>query len=204
VKGDFSVEARGSGALLVREKQQENLMIYSNISMQNPEYFKRRDWAELDREIAKSLELPYDQITISETEIAEREAMAQEAAAQGMPDPAMQKLQLEAELAQARLQIEQQKIQLDAQYKAAVLQQSGQEMALDHQLERDKMAQKERMDMSHLTSKYQISERTRQTGYATAQERNKTERDKAAAQTNVKLTEAQLKAQNIANSFDTF
>jgi len=172
--------------------------------MQNPEYFKRRDWAELDREIAKSLELPYDQITISETEIAEREAMAQEAAAQGMPDPAMQKLQLEAELAQARLQIEQQKIQLDAQYKAAVLQQSGQEMALDHQLEREKMAQKERMDMSHLTSKYQISERTRQTGYATAQERNKTERDKAAAQTNVKLTEAQLKAQNIANSFDTF
>ena len=204
VKGDFSVEARGSGALLVREKQQENLMIYSNISMQNPEYYQRRDWAELDREIAKSLELPYDQITISETEIAEREAAAQEAAAQGAPDPAMQKLQLEAELAQAKLQIEQQKIQLDSQYKAALLRQSGEEMALDHQLERDKMAQKERMDMSHLTSKYQISERVRQTGYATAQERNKTERDKAAAQTNVKLTEAQLKAQNIANSFDTF
>ena len=204
VKGDFSVEARGSGALLVREKQQENLMIYSNISMQNPEYFKRRDWAELDREIAKSLELPYDQITISETEIAEREAMAQEAASQGMVDPAMQKLQVDAELAQAKLQIEQQKMQLDAQYKAAVLQQSGQEMALDNQLERDKMAQKERIEMSNLTNKYQISERGRQTGYATAQERNKTERDKAAAQTNVKLTEAQLKAKNIANSFDTF
>ena len=204
VKGDFSVEARGSGALLVREKQQENLMIYSNISMQNPEYFKRRDWAELDREIAKSLELPYDQITINETEIAEREAMAQEAASQGMVDPAMQKLQVDAELAQAKLQIEQQKMQLDAQYKAAVLQQSGQEMALDNQLERDKMAQKERIEMSNLTNKYQISERGRQTGYATAQERNKTERDKAAAQTNVKLTEAQLKAKNIANSFDTF
>ena len=208
VKGDFSIEARGSGALLVREKQQENLMIYSNISMQNPEYFKRRDWAELDREIAKSLEVPYEQITITETEIAEAEAAeveaAQAAAGQMPPDPAMQKLQLEAELAQAKLQIEQQKLELDAQYKAASLQMSGQEMQLDYQLEKEKMEQKERMEMSGLTAKYQISEKNRQTGYATAQERNKTERDKAAAQTNVKLTEAQLKAQNIRNKFDTF
>ena len=208
VKGDFSIEARGSGALLVREKQQENLMIYSNISMQNPEYFKRRDWAELDREIAKSLEVPYEQITITETEIAEAEAAeveaAQAAAGQVPPDPAMQKLQLEAELAQAKLQIEQQKLELDAQYKAASLQMSGQEMQLDYQLEKEKMEQKERMEMSGLTAKYQISEKNRQTGYATAQERNKTERDKAAAQTNVKLTEAQLKAQNIRNRFDTF
>ena len=208
VKGDFSIEARGSGALLVREKQQENLMIYSNISMQNPEYFKRRDWAELDREIAKSLEVPYEQITITETEIAEAEAAeveaAQAAAGQMPPDPAMQKLQLEAELAQAKLQIEQQKLELDAQYKAASLQMSGQEMQLDYQLEKEKMEQKERMEMSGLTAKYQISEKNRQTGYATAQERNKTERDKAAAQTNIKLTEAQLKAQNIRNKFDTF
>ena len=208
VKGDFSIEARGSGALLVREKQQENLMIYSNISMQNPEYFKRRDWAELDREIAKSLEVPYEQITITETEIAEAEAAeveaAQAAAGQMPPDPAMQKLQLEAELAQAKLQIEQQKLELDAQYKAASLQMSGQEMQLDYQLEKEKMEQKERMEMSGLTAKYQMSEKNRQTGYATAQERNKTERDKAAAQTNVKLTEAQLKAQNIRNRFDTF
>ena len=208
VKGDFSIEARGSGALLVREKQQENLMIYSNISMQNPEYFKRRDWAELDREIAKSLEVPYEQITITETEIAEAEAAeveaAQAAAGQMPPDPAMQKLQLEAELAQAKLQIEQQKLELDAQYKAASLQMSGQEMQLDYQLEKEKMEQKERMEMSGLTAKYQMSEKNRQTGYATAQERNKTERDKAAAQTNIKLTEAQLKAQNIRNKFDTF
>ena len=208
VKGDFSIEARGSGALLVREKQQENLMIYSNISMQNPEYFKRRDWAELDREIAKSLEVPYEQITITETEIAEAEAAeveaAQAAAGQVPPDPAMQKLQLEAELAQAKLQIEQQKLELDAQYKAASLQMSGQEMQLDYQLEKEKMEQKERMEMSGLTAKYQMSEKNRQTGYATAQERNKTERDKAAAQTNIKLTEAQLKAQNIRNKFDTF
>ena len=32
IKGDFSIEA-GISALLVREKQQENLMIYSNLSM---------------------------------------------------------------------------------------------------------------------------------------------------------------------------
>ena len=41
IKGDFSIEARGSGALLVREKQQENLMIYSILSMALPEFAKR-------------------------------------------------------------------------------------------------------------------------------------------------------------------
>ena len=42
IKGDFSIEARGSGALLVREKQQENLMIYSNLSMAIPEFQAQR------------------------------------------------------------------------------------------------------------------------------------------------------------------
>lgn len=202
IKGDFAIEARGSGALLVREKQQENLMIYSNISMNNPEYFRRRDWAELDREIAKSLEVPYDQITMSETEIAERDAAAAE---QGPPaDPAMMRLEMETQLAQANLQLAQQKLDADVQVKAAQLQQDRDEMEIDTQLEVAKMQQKERMEMSNLSAKFKSDEQNRQTNYATAQDRNKTERDKAAAQTNVKLTEAQLKAKNIANSFDTF
>ena len=202
IKGDFCIEARGSGALLVREKQQENLMIYSNISMNNPEYFRRRDWAELDREIAKSLEVPYDQITMSETEIAEREAAAAE---QGAPaDPAMMRLEMETQLAQANLELAQQKLNADVQVKAAQLQQDRDEMEIDTQLEVAKMQQKERMEMSQLSAKFKSDEQNRQTNYATSQDRNKTERDKAAAQTNVKLTEAQLKAKNIANSFDTF
>ena len=202
IKGDFAIEARGSGALLVREKQQENLMIYSNISMNNPEYFRRRDWAELDREIAKSLEVPYDQIPMSETEIAERDAAAAE---QGPPeDPAMMRLEMETQLAQANLQLAQQKLDADVQVKAAQLQQDRDEMEIDTQLEVAKMQQKERMEMSNLSAKFKSDEQNRQTNYATAQDRNKTERDKAAAQTNVKLTEAQLKAKNIANSFDTF
>ena len=202
IKGDFAIEARGSGALLVREKQQENLMIYSNISMNNPEYFRRRDWAELDREIAKSLEVPYDQITMSETEIAERDAAAAE---QGPPaDPAMMRIEMETQLAQANLQLAQQKLDADVQVKAAQLQQDRDEMEIDTQLEVAKMQQKERMEMSNLSAKFKSDEQNRQTNYATAQDRNKTERDKAAAQTNVKLTEAQLKAKNIANSFDTF
>ena len=202
IKGDFCIEARGSGALLVREKQQENLMIYSNISMNNPEYFRRRDWAELDREIAKSLEVPYDQITMSETEIAEREAAAAE---QGAPaDPAMMRLEMETQLAQANLELAQQKLNAEVQVKAAQLQQDRDEMEIDTQLEVAKMQQKERMEMSQLSAKFKSDEQNRQTNYATSQDRNKTERDKAAAQTNVKLTEAQLKAKNIANSFDTF
>ena len=201
IKGDFSVEARGSGALLVREKQQENLLIYSNISAQNAEYYKRRDWAELDREIAKSLEVPYEQITKTETEIAEQEAMMAETQ---QPDLQMQKLQLEMELAQAKLQLEQQKLNVDVQYKQAQLQLDREEMQTDLQLEVEKMRQDERMKVSDLSARYKTSENNRRTQYEIANQRNKTDRDKAAANTNVKLTEAQLKAKNIQNRFDTY
>ena len=203
IKGDFSVEARGSGALLVREKQQENLMIYSNISNNNPEYYKRRDWAELDREIAKSLEVPYEQITKTDTEIAEEEAAMAEQ--QGMmPSLDMQKLQLEADLAAARLQLEQQKLDFDMQLQSARLQLDREEMQVDAQIDMEKMAQNERLKVSDISAKYKSGEANRMTNYKIAEDRNKTERDKAAATTNVKLTEQQLKAQNIRNRFDTY
>ncbi len=69
IKGDYSVDARGSGALLVREKQQQNLLVYANISAGNPELALRRDWAGLDRELAKALEVPYENLTKSDGEI---------------------------------------------------------------------------------------------------------------------------------------
>jgi hypothetical protein len=213
IKGDFSIEARGSGALLVREKQQENLMIYSNLSMNVPEFAKRRDWAELDREIAKSLELPYDQITLDEREIAELEEQQQ-----AMMQQQMMQMQggggadqLKAELAQVELQLKSQRLQLDAQKAQAGIQQDQAEMQMKSQveaakleLEARKLELQERIQLAELRNKYQMSSDQLQTKIAIDSEKIRTDRDKAAANTNVRLTDASLRSRNISNGFDTF
>jgi hypothetical protein len=212
VKGDFSIEARGSGALLVREKQQENLMIYSNLSMAVPEFAKRRDWAELDREIAKSLELPYDQITLDDQEIAEMEEEQK-----AMQEQMMQMQagggadQMKAELAQVELQLESQRLQLDAQKAKAGIEQDQAEMMMKSQveeaklmLESRKLELQERIQLAQLKNKYQMSNDQLQTKIAIDSEKIRTDRDKAAATTNVRLTDAQLRSRNISNGFDSF
>lgn len=215
VKGDFSIEARGSGALLVREKQQENLMIYSNLSMSVPEFAKRRDWAELDREIAKSLELPYDQITLDDQKIAEMEEEQKAMQEQMMQMQQMQAGggadQMKAELAQVELQLKSQKLQLEAQKAQAGIEQSQAEMMMKSQieeaklmLESRKLELEERIQLAQLKNKYQMSSDQLQTKIAIDSEKIRTDRDKAAATTNVRLTDAQLRSRNISNGFDTF
>lgn len=215
IKGDFSIEARGSGALLVREKQQENLMIYSNLSMSIPEFAKRRDWAELDREIAKSLEVPYDQITLGEEEMAEREAQAMEMAQMQQQDPGADKAAVEMQLKQLDLQIKQGRLQLDSQKAAAALQQDQAEMQADMQLEVARMEQIERLELQklqaqaqlkqmELDAKYQINSETLLTKTGIEAQKIRTDRDKAAATTNLRLTDSQLKSRNLDQGFDTF
>ena len=215
IKGDFSIEARGSGALLVREKQQENLMIYSNLSMSIPEFAKRRDWAELDREIAKSLEVPYDAITLDDEEIAEREAEAMQMAQMQQQDPGAEKAALEMQLKQLDLQIKQGRLQLDSQKAAAAIQQDQAEMQADMQLQVAKMEQLERLELQklqaqarlkqmELDAKYQINSETLLTKTGIEAQKIRTDRDKAAANTNLRLTDSQLKSRNLDQGFDTF
>ena len=215
IKGDFSIEARGSGALLVREKQQENLMIYSNLSMAIPEFAKRRDWAELDREIAKSLEVPYDRITLGDEEIAEMEAMQAEMMSAQQVDPRAQEMQMKMQLKQIELQLDQSRFELDAQKAAADAQMDQQELQSKMALESAKLAQIERLEMlkleyqerielARLQTKFRSESDSTQTRAAIDVEKIRTDRDKAAANVNAKLTEAQLKTQNLALGYDTF
>lgn len=202
VKGDFAIEARGSSALLVREKQQENLMIYANISAQNPELFKRRDWAGLDQEIAKSLEVPYELITKPQAEIAEMEE--QEMAMAEAPNPEMEAAQFEMQMKQAEFQLEQQKLQVEAQIKANQFQLKEMEIQMDQQMKQAEMAQEERIKVAEIAAKAEMTERQLQARMAIDSEKNRTNRDKAAADTNIKLTTAQLRAQNLEKGFDSY
>ncbi|MEE4109099.1 MAG: hypothetical protein V2I24_07120 [Halieaceae bacterium] len=188
IKGDFSIEARGSGALLVREKQQQNLMLYANLSASNPEIALRRDWAGLDREIAKSLEVPYEQITLEDAEIDQ--LREQQAAAVEQVDPGaearMAEINARVQMKQADREDAREKRQYEAEIQVARLQ-------MEREIKLIEIAARENMTMAQLEAKLQLGAM-----------QDKTAREKAAADTALRRTDTQLKAQNLAMGYDAF
>lgn len=202
IKGDFAIEARGSGALLVREKQQENLMIYANISSTNEEFFKRRNWEGLDKEIAKSLEVPYESITKSDADIEQMEQMAMEQAQQ--PDPEAAAAQMAMQLESAKLQLEQQKAQSNAQLEMQKLQFEQAQTEWKQNFEMMKLQQEGDIKSAEINSRQSIQQAQLQARTQIDLTKNQTARDKAAADTNVKVANVNLKGANIRKGFDTF
>jgi len=186
IKGDYQIEARGSGALLVREKQQQNLMTYAALSGQYPDLMARRDWAGIDKEIAKSLEVPYEQITLSEEEIAAK----QQQMAQQPPDPTIEakmaeiqvrKMGIEADLTDAR-----ERRQMEYQIVISRLEQERELQMMDMALKRD-------MTMAQLQSQLQVSA-----------QQDKTKREQAAAKAATDRGRLQLQGANLRSGYDTF
>lgn len=188
IKGDFTIDARGSSVLLVRDKQQENLMVYANLSAQNPELMMRRDWEGLDQELAKSLEIPYDKLTLSDEEVEKkRQMMAQsQQQDQGGDEVKVMELKLKQQQQQFDQQLEQQRLQFDIQLKQA-------ELAQNKELKMAEIASRENLTIEQVRTKYDI-EQTR--------EQNK--RDIAAGKLTNDQTKIQLQAENLSKGFDTY
>lgn len=189
IKGDYTIDARGSGALLVREKQQENLLVFANVTGGNPELALRRDWEGLDREIAKALEVPYHQITLSDAEIEERKKQIAESQQQP-EDPS-------AQIKAAELQLKQQQMQVDAQLKQ-------QEMQYRQQLDAAKLQQERELKLADIAARENMTVAQLQAKLQLEQVKIQTARDKAAGDLALKRTQTQMQAENLARGFDTF
>ena len=190
IKGDYQVDARGTGALLVKEKQQENLMMLAGISANNPEFAMRVDWDGLYKEIVKSLEVPAYSVTLTDAEIEEKQQQMMEQAQQQPQDPTaeikMAELQMKQHGMQADIQMAQMKLQAEMeQFQARLMQ--------ERELKLADLAMKEGITMAQLQSKLQIED-----------SKIKTARDKAAADVAINRSKLTLKEQNIQNGFDTF
>ncbi|MET3998832.1 hypothetical protein [Marinobacterium sp. MBR-109] len=189
IKGDYTIDARGSGALLVREKQQENLLVFANVTGSNPELALRRDWEGLDCEIAKALEVPYHQITLSDAEIEERKQQIAESQQQP-EDP-------NAQIKAAELQLKQQQMQVDAQLKQ-------QEMQYRQQLDAAKLQQERELKLADIAARENLTVAQLQAKLQLEQVKIQTQRDKAAGDLALKRTQTQMQAENLARGFDTF
>lgn len=174
IKGDFSIDARGSGALLAREMQSERLMMFLNVAGANAEFNKRTDWDGLYKQFVKAMQISADDVMLSDEEVEEKEQREAEA---GPPIDPLEKMKLDL-LAQNQ--------QFEQQLKVQQLQQDG-------QLKMAEIASRENISIA------QLQERT-----GLELQKDKTKRDIAAIQANHQQAETLMKQQNLKAGYDTY
>jgi hypothetical protein len=188
IKGDFDVKARGASTLLVREMQNQNLLMLANtLGAPGSPYAKYLKGVKIARELVSSLSLDPDELIASDEEAAaadEAEAQAMQAQAAGPagadPEVEKRKLDLMEEETQAKVAISDR--DADAREKVAelahetammnlaqqgnmkldqieaMLANSREERASKESIKRDEMAQKERSIAAEIAVKAQPKE----------------------------------------------
>ena len=167
VKGDFSIDARGTSSLLVKEQQAANLMNLMNISA-SPLLEPLTNTAALYRKVVSSMQIEADEIVKTTEEIElETQKMQQQMEAQQEMMMQAQQAQPQAPtgdpLAEQKLALEAQKMQMDGQLKGAQIQAQAQKlqvdqqkMASDRELELAKMAAEKGIKVSEMRTKLGI------------------------------------------------
>ena len=170
VKGDFSIDARGTSSLIVKEQQAMNLMNLMNIAA-SPLLEPLTNTAELYRKVVSSMQIEADEIVKTSEEI-ELETQKLEQQMQAQQEMMMQAQQQQAQgsptgdpLAEQRLALDAQKMQMDGQLKGAQIQAQAQKlqveqqkMASDRELELAKMAAEKGIKVSEMRTKLGIEQ----------------------------------------------
>ena len=174
IKGDFTIDARGTSALLAREMQQHRLMQLAQVAASNEEFAIRTDWEGLYKQLVKHFQIAKDDVLLSQEkvdEIIENRANQQ---------PAIDPVQ------EAKIQIDQQKLQMEWEKFQLQLQQEREIKLAD-------LASRENITLEQLQAN---------TGIQLQREQNK--RDIAAGNMTLKQTEQALRMENMEQGFDSF
>lgn len=99
IKGDYEVDARGSSVLLVREIQARNMMDFLTIANSNPETAGLVKGRAMLKIVAKSMQIPEDEVIKSEDEVNDEQATAPQ-----QPDPESIRQQTQLKIAEMSLQ----------------------------------------------------------------------------------------------------
>ena len=97
IKGDYTIQARGSSVLLVREVQAQNLLLLAGQLSQDPELRKHFKMRQILKKLVQSMMLSSDDVLKTMAEIEADEAAEMQAAAEAPPDPALLKLETDRE-----------------------------------------------------------------------------------------------------------
>lgn len=99
IKGDYEVDARGSSVLLVREIQARNMMDFLTIANSNTETAGLVKGRAMLKIVAKSMQIPEDEVIKSEDEVNDEQATAPQ-----QPDPESIRQQTQLKIAEMSLQ----------------------------------------------------------------------------------------------------
>lgn len=196
IKGDYTIDARGSSALLVREKQQESLMMLANLSASYPQLAERRDWEGMDRELAKALEVQYENITLSDEKIKQNQEIARkQQQEQGDPRTQVQMAQINLKREEFSYMREMDAIKLEIG-------------RLEHEEEmlfkREDMAAKRELELAKLKLSERVEDKKIAAKFETEIQKDRTTRQKLAADIDTRLAQLKLQARNLSSGYDTF
>lgn len=102
IKGDFSVDARGSSVLLVREQQSQNLMALASTFAGHPVFGPMTKASALYRKLVQAFNIPADDVVKSDEEI--QQLMEQQANQEPQKSPEELKLELQYQMHKERIQ----------------------------------------------------------------------------------------------------
>lgn len=181
IKGDFSIDARGSSTLVVRDIQNQSFLNLLAAGA-NPIYGMYLDTQKLFEKALQAQHIDPAEVFKSEAEIEQIKEQQKQAAAQGpAPDPAMA-------VAQVRAQTEVQKVQMQNQGDLQELQVRQQIAAHQGEIEMLKLQMTREIEMLKLSQAQNISLETIKARLADTAMKERGRKELFAAEQNLKLT----------------
>jgi len=138
IKGDYSIDARGTSVLLVREMQARNLMEFITAAMSmpgGPEELKPRG---VLKSMAKGMQVSVDDVMRTDDEKTADDKKIEE---QGPPpDPEVMKLEMQQQIAQMEIDAKRQAAEMEAQLKVTEYESNERIANINRDIEMNKLA----------------------------------------------------------------
>lgn len=155
IKGDMTIKARGTSALLVKEVQNQQVMALIQNFSQNPQLAPAFDWYEALKVLNASMSLGSTGILKQKEEYDQAIRQAQQAAQEQQGDP---RLQMQMQIQQMKQEHELRMAQMKAEQTVQIEQMNSQQKAMMLQMQFEANASRERIEVMKLQQTKQISE----------------------------------------------
>lgn len=155
IKGDMTIKARGTSALLVKEVQNQQVMALIQNFSQNPQLAPAFDWYEALKVLNASMSLGSTGILKQKEEYDQAIQQAQQAAQEQQGDP---RLQMQMQLQQMKQEHELRMAQMKSEQTIQIEQMNSQQKAMMLQMQYEANASRERIEVMKLQQTKQINE----------------------------------------------
>jgi len=153
IKGDMSIDARGTSVLLVREMQARNIMEFITAAMSmpgGPEELKTRG---VLKNMAKGMQVSIDDVMLSDDE---SEAEMQKRKDNPPQDPEVQKIQAQKELKQMEIDANERAAQMQAQERLAIAENDRQIAMIERDVKLTELAATNKINMEKIRNEFGI------------------------------------------------